>query len=58
VKYNILGKNIAEISLLVLLMNMVSRFSWSWAGTKDLDTVSLLINKPDQPIRLKFKKID
>ncbi|XP_023335363.1 cytochrome P450 302a1, mitochondrial [Eurytemora carolleeae] len=53
-----IGKNIAEISLQVLLMNMVSRFSWSWAGTKDLDTVSLLINKPDQPIRLKFKKID
>nr|QTW43643.1 CYP302A1 [Eurytemora affinis] len=52
-----IGKNIAEISLQVLLMNMVSRFSWSWAGTKDLDTVSLLINKPDQPIRLKRSKM-
>ena len=52
------GKNIAEFSLQILLINMVTRFRWGWRGTEDLDSISLLINKPDQPIRLKFERLD
>ncbi|KAK9686524.1 Cytochrome P450 [Popillia japonica] len=49
-----IARRLAIQNMLVCLMKVCSTFKIGWAG-KDLDSRSLLINKPDGPICLNFK---
>nr|AGT57842.1 cytochrome P450 302a1 [Leptinotarsa decemlineata] len=50
-----IGRRLAEQNMLVLVLKIMRNFHVEWLGG-NLDSKSLLINKPNGPILLKFRK--
>jgi len=54
-----IGRRVAEQSLLILMIKLLQSFQIEWAADyQEIDSVSYLINQPDKPIKLRFKRID
>ncbi|XP_037044691.1 cytochrome P450 302a1, mitochondrial isoform X1 [Bradysia coprophila] len=51
-----IARRLAEQNMLVLMIRLVRQFEIGWAGRSGLDIKTDLINKPDQPVRLTFKR--
>lgn len=50
-----IARRLAEQNMLIVLLKLIRNFKVRWDGG-DIDTKSLLINKPDGPILLNFEK--
>ncbi|KAL0132045.1 hypothetical protein PUN28_000074 [Cardiocondyla obscurior] len=51
-----IARRFAEQNLQVILLRICRNLRFTWYG-KSLDSISLLINKPDGPIKLRFEKL-
>ncbi|KAG8227908.1 hypothetical protein J437_LFUL011836 [Ladona fulva] len=51
-----IARRLAEQNIQALLLRVARDFKVIWMGKPDLDCVSLLINKPDQPLLFKFNR--
>ena len=51
-----IGRRLAEMSMQILLYRISQNFYIEDLTTEKVDCISLLINQPDKPIRLKFSK--
>ncbi|XP_012220652.1 cytochrome P450 302a1, mitochondrial [Linepithema humile] len=51
-----IARRFAEQSLQVVLLRICRSLQFTWCG-ETLDSISLLINKPDAPIKLKFENL-
>ncbi|XP_065341570.1 cytochrome P450 302a1, mitochondrial [Cloeon dipterum] len=52
-----IAKLLAEQNIQMMLLRIAREFHITWEGRGSLDSISLLINKPDRPLRLQFHKI-
>ncbi|XP_059475605.1 cytochrome P450 302a1, mitochondrial [Neocloeon triangulifer] len=52
-----IAKRLAEQNIQILLLKIAREFHITWHGDGALDCKSLLINKPDKPLRLQFHKL-
>ncbi|KAJ1523528.1 hypothetical protein ONE63_001378 [Megalurothrips usitatus] len=52
-----IARRLAEQHLLTLLLKVASRYQIIWDSEKPLDCVTLLINKPDQPVKFTFSRL-
>ncbi|KAB0797767.1 hypothetical protein PPYR_08760 [Photinus pyralis] len=50
-----IARRLAEQNMLIFILKLTRKYKYQWDGQL-LDTKSLLINKPDGPISLKFEK--
>lgn len=51
-----IARRLAEQSMLVLMLNVVRRYELRWCGDPEMDVVTHLINKPDQPVLIAFRR--
>ncbi|XP_012530944.1 cytochrome P450 302a1, mitochondrial isoform X2 [Monomorium pharaonis] len=51
-----IARRFAEQNMQVVLLRLCRNLQFTWCG-ESLDSISLLINKPDAPIKLKFEKL-
>ncbi|XP_023301139.2 cytochrome P450 302a1, mitochondrial [Lucilia cuprina] len=52
-----IARRLAEQNILVLLLRFIRNYEISWQGIDDeLDVVTLLINKPSEPVAIKLKQ--
>ncbi|XP_071440069.1 cytochrome P450 302a1, mitochondrial-like [Hetaerina americana] len=49
-----IARRLAEQNIQALLLSMIRNFKIEWKGKPNLDCLSFLINKPDQPLHFKF----
>ncbi|XP_034943808.1 cytochrome P450 302a1, mitochondrial [Chelonus insularis] len=52
-----IARRLAEQNIQMLLLRICRKYNFIWKG-KEIDNVSLLINKPDSPINIKFTSLN
>ena len=49
-----IGKRFAELEIKVILAKLVQNFRMEWAGERPLGPEWEFVNKPDQPVKIRF----
>ncbi|KAF4523004.1 hypothetical protein B566_EDAN007434 [Ephemera danica] len=52
-----IARRLAEQSVQLLLLRIIRDFEVTWEGEGEMDCFTVLINKPDKPLKLRFRSV-